>query len=699
MTRTLLAVLAALILVVPAEAAPSDYLQPFRTTAVNQRVAVIWPTRWDALLQSNVYGQKRQLDRVLGNTTDMLREQGIEVHHYYTEYFWRSTDQHNLWLTLGSYYGAALCVGHSSESGSQVTSELFFNPDSTTTRLIHVGGGSVQWADSTDTGMRATSTSAVASFGYLTGAVAPYTSPTDSLFIQNGGCPLRAVALPAAISSVVRLFKPLQLVDGTIRTFISSADTTVAAQTIGADSTAAASELLPLAWRTYRSSGASVDFLFTPTANTFQQSLGHVVYALLARRLAVRPIAIALEFDDVFDNNPTTDTRTTNAVWDSLLGYLKTRWSITPSIAVNTYHAAQYIAGTNPDYEAAWTGDAYAWPHKYRMPWVHHAHDSTGAGYKGNLVGRFGGYSTGNGSNAGVASGSNSVQYLYTHRFASRFNPGNATTAYQYGIVQRLQVSDSLRRSACQECFTPPYLNFCNNELLPVDWRSRPTAQRTSWIGSGALPLDSLWWAFAEGTGQPNGSTFYVRGLYMRGTQTSANYPSRPWGDASVWTIHSSADRDSVLAFTPFVYPDERTGSYINGRLTHVRNIAATTYDRGSSASYRQASNWVMAQLFGVFNPVQTGTNTGAVWASETYAVDPNGLGGTNSFSQRNFSASQRTRMVYLHPLNFTAVLGTNGCYALAVLESGMLRGMAGLDNVAGKRLVKWVYPWEVYAK
>ena len=468
------------------------------------------------------------------------------------------------------------------------------------------------------------------------------------------------------------------------------------------------------------------------TSGTYYHSF---LWALICRFVDVAPIKIAYEADDAFDkasNNLTARAGGTNASMDSTIARFRRYGIVWPSLAVNPDHAVSYMAGTNPVYEAAWTASTGArYPRTHALPWVHHAHDTTswvrnadvtrggvalGAGndeytLSGNLVGRFGGYNNGNDFN--VTQGANTNVTRFTDRVASRWNPhgdvldstqgdlrhSRSLNAFRAGIVQRLARSDSLRRRLCPECPLPPYLNFPNNEILPINYKknrpSRPGGE-AAWTmyGTGStdsllIPIDSLFWAFD--TMLVNRSNSGREKLYLR---TSLGAPRQQW---------TGFDRDSFPAFTPFLYPGERLSLRVRGRL--VQAVCINSFLQGAGGRNSQYTNTQarISKLLGLFNPVIHSMVSNSTFAplgnAETYATDVNGMYATSANPQRSAPAEMGSHVVYQHPVSGGFPDNGAGSYDADEFIITYGQGVRALTRIAGRAPAVWVRPWQVLSK
>lgn len=703
-----------------------------------QRVAVVYDGYDKALNVASVKALAVSRAKLLGPVFDSWRKRGVEVHFYSTDFFEIPADSladgtHNqrvcaLWQSLGDQYPTVVCVGFSGDTTyGKAARKRYFCPDSTTAKIVHIGGGSAAtlWSQNTQTFGICDTATTTAYFDQRKACVTSYTNTNaDSLWFAGGAYGIRSGRLLPGVASVVRLFHPVALADY----FGWGADSAFGVQPTAGDSTADPLEIMPVAWRVYWTSGGSVDFIkyYTSTAD-YDFNFGPILETIVSRTTLIPPALAAMEFDDVFDSNPTTATRPSNAAYDSVFREFHYTWLVPLTISTSPRHAAEYYAGDDPTREAAWEHDAgWTWIRR-GIPWVHHSHDSTSSDIGSGLVGRFGGYSTHNGStSAGWTTDSITAfgitRFRYSHRGA-----GVDVRGDKYTILYRLQWSDSLRRATCPECFTPPYLSFPNNEMLPTDWRARPASVAaavtanywTRWKdnqGDGNCTIDSTLWAFHYGLGIPSGGELFVRTVLANvGTGTEDDFLShRPVGlaVASVagnnaqknWTV--SGENDSVVARTPFTYPGERMsfrlGAAAGSRHIRVRNVGMTYYDAGSRTNYTFNVQPTLAGLMGS----RTGNTTSAGFStwSESWSADPGGAY-TVSVDQKNFG-TENVRVVYLHPSanntensGWSFATGPKTSYPIQCARLGLLGGLRTLESVAGHKLIRWVYPWQVYAQ
>lgn len=662
------------------------------------------------------------------------------------------------WRLAGDTYSLLVVYG-GTEVGTATAGATnrtrFYDPDSTNAQLLIVWSAATRnelsGADTTTTAWptvgfpnrssTSLNTSATAvSYDDDGGGPNPTTSTlrfalraygtTDTLWVPLIGTawshlPSKWTASSKTISSVVRSVEPLQLTAG-LTPYYANADSSTLAMPAAGDSTATATttarDMLGPAWRVKFASGRySENVIGQWTSTVYTTNFAMLAYAIAARYLAVNPILCAVEMDDVTDMSGPTDTGTrwSNAGYDSLL----TRWVSTyrclPVADVNPLHAYQYIRGDNPTWEANWSGDPWTWMKKWRNPWIHHSHDAVASRPTSNLVGGFGGYSPGN---ANVVSIGGVNTYILSPRLAFR-NYASQDSVYGPSIYSRLAYSDSLRRIACPECPVPPYLSFPDNRVLPVNYRTRTAP--TGWyryrsVSTDSLcTTDSLFLALARGLNVPKGGTLYVRATLCNGVGDAGYQTFRAEGVNSVKTVYSgNEDRyaaDSVVAKTPFVYPGEERivrANTTGGYWVTVKNIATVTFDPGSGTNNHLAllslAPVALSRLLGFWNGVVTSTTFGSSPSStnylgDTWSVDPAGIYGLNSNNQHNVG-NDRPRIIYFHPGNWTGSalnppVGPGNNYATAQFARMILQPVNALNNLAGKQIVKWVNPWEVYAK
>jgi hypothetical protein len=475
-----------------------------------------------------------------------------------------------------------------------------------------------------------------------------------------------------------------------------------------------------------------------------------MLWGLICRFTAADPIRWAYENDDMADQSSTNNTsrntyaggsKTGASAADSVIALLRNRYGVNLLTAVvNPHHAYQYAtAGESPWYESSWpaTLARVSYWQKNSMAWIFHAHDTTSwvaadssvkvntdltagpqtlnqAGYGknpvmlgGNLVGRFGGYATGN--TASSAQGGGTVQY-YTDRVASRWDPlglgidstggdlrhSRSLNAFRAGIVQRLAYSDSIRRILCPQCPLPPYLNFPSNQVMPVNSRknrpSRPGAD-AAWTmyGTGSVdsllcPMDSLFWAFDYGL---NGAKTIGTGtIFLRGTFDD---PKTQWVG---W------DRDSFPAWVPWLYPRESWTVRIGGRLIQAIGINSFLIGASAKNNYYTDTGANTNRALGFFNGIIHAEAFDVV-KGESYNVDLNNFnnGGPpiQGSSSRMFRPQQSSRVIYQHGFSGGYPINGNGSYDIEYFEDTAGQRIHAISVIAGRPATRCVAPWTVY--
>lgn len=748
MKRTILAALAALILAAPAFALEA---LPTSNKPRSQRVAWVFDDGILAYGGATAAGNERNKVMAAGGLKQRLEQQGAQVDCFNSSWFLKSTNLTNseatLWKNLGDTYALVIvdgAIANGIKAAGATNTTRFYRADSTNAQLLLLFGGDFDAAAGRDSSYSFTNTSSWAG-----GASQPYAGTgevsygarmaytlydddnADTLWINYSGNGVNPVSYASGIASVVRILQPIALTAG-LHPFPLGNDSTITVMPTAGDSTASSTagalEILGPAWRTYFDTGAWVDnFLCLGAGEQFQRNLAMIPYAMAARYLTLEPILVSAELDDVFDMNPShTGTRWSNDGYDSLMTTFAA-FGMRPAISVNPLHGYEYMRGDDPTWEVAWSGDAWTWPRKWRMPWVHHSHDSSAARPTSNLIGRWGGYQNGNGTTDII--GTRTV-YRYHRAAGFRWNPGGTFHERRYGIYNKLVYSDSLRRIVCPECIVPPYLSFPNNEVIPVNWRTRTVASNwPAYRSDGADTLctvDSTFLAMARGLRVPSGGTLYLRGLLINGPGTNAAFAFRGWGDRSVLNTYAGIEgklfaADSVIAQTPFLYPGEEMVIRDDAGVTdptgsgepywvRVKNIACIPFDSNTYnyQSAKAASSIQLSRLLGFWTGILDGggfTDTDGTrdYLRSTYTSDPTGVRVLNSNDQRGWTAD-RPRVIYFHPGNWT---GDTGDYPSGPGESwqtymfvtGILRPVRLLNTLAGYPIVKWVYPWETYSR
>lgn len=754
--RRLLAVLTALLLAAPAWAATDppqcgglvagpggstvipagcNPYQSFRSSDRSKHVMVLRPSRWLAQSAANLSSIRRNSAGAMGNLVDQMEMAGLEVHQYDSEFFESDADHKEMWTNAGSKYALCIVLSPQSFTGGGAGSVRYACADSTNIQLLIYGGG-----DQITTGWSATDTTAR---GFVDTNNAQYVARSD---VNNAGCATydgvdtlwanfiaagrRKAVLDANVTRVVRLLKPFTLTNVAFAPFADSANHTLVT---GQDSVANSAEVLGPMWRVdftnysgqgntawinSLASGArgaseggaspkSVYWVKTVAAEVAARGYPHLVWALICRFTTAAPIKWAYDWDDVtdkFGDNLGQPPRWRGSAVDSSLRALAA-FGIVPTTMVNPDHAAAYIRRQQPAYEVAWSGSGHGY--LQGMTWVHHSHDSTYAGISSNLIGGFGGYSSGNGSN--IVQGATSIQ-KWGHRYASRWNPGANEAGFiggtaNFGLVQRLAYSDSVRRSVAQNALVPPYLAFPANETLPVGWKARPTTTNPLWTVNFSAglecPIDSTFWAYD--TMLVGGNGRQTRKLYIR---TATDNPRGYFSGVAQTSLGTTTqwDRDSVVAASPFLYPNERYTIPVSGRL--VQAIGVNSFLQGASprAQYQASGNYRTAFVLGLRNPVQRAEPSNDMLgesfttdANSVYAPGSGGPGGGGITGTKDFTGRMATRVVYQHPGQHGDTQAQTGDYHVDVFVLSMATQMRIMDKLAGRKTQVCVPAWKVY--
>lgn len=714
--------------------------QSFRTTSRFQRVAIIKPSRWDVVSVGIVSGVRQNLNYNLGTIRDEMRLRGLEVHEYTTDFFERdqnflttnAQDKREMWSNLGAKYALAIVL---SPVASTASFSRYICADSTNVQIVVIGGGGSSWADTTVRGIVDDSDASFAGTSSARGSYQTTSDGLDSLWgVQMAGA-RRIGVLPSGVQSVVRVLVPrttsgvhwlntseTALIDG------GNADsTTTNMPASAADTLVASAGLMGSIWRvqfTNNLLGAvptalngvsgggpnSVYWIKTPGGVVSGRAIPHYLWALVCRFTTAAPIPWAFDWDDVADqpaDSKTLGGRLRPTVGDTALAVLRTTYGITPSSMVNPGHMNAYLNGTTPYFfksgasidpadstgrrESYWispTGMNYM----RRLTWIHHAHDSTSQSIASNLVGGFGGYASGN--HFAVTENGVSNQ-IWNYRLASTWQPTGARTSGFFGIVQRLQWSDSLRRIIAPEMRQPPYLTFPANQMLPKNWKARTLINSwdTKQSLSASCPLDSLMWAFHKGLVAP-GEKLWLRYISEdpRGSISSGG------GIVETGGINYQWDRDSVVASTVFLYPNERfvVPPAADGRRTETIGVHSFLQGASGRNSYMDASNGRLAKLMGLKNPVrfmsESDLTLGFAYSGDAMAFMTAGAEGV-----QDWNGMQATRVVYAHPIQNATTATVSGIYDIDQMISMYFSPMRALDKIAGRPCTKNVPAWQVY--
>lgn len=704
--------------------------EPYQATRVarSKRIAVVWPSRWDALNQNNVNSNKRNLRINMGTTLDMAREQGCDVHHYSTNFFESDADHKEMWTDIGSYYGLVIVVVPFAPNSASFA--RYTCADSTNGQLVCIGGGdesaATTWNEPSIRGFADSSAYGLGSVN-TNGACLITHDGRDTLYAIRWASGARKGTLLSGDSIVVRVLRPFTTAGGPFaftaatsdsnyyrpvgswRTGWTAGNATAALQATAADSIAGPGEFLGPMWyvvsalrsgenRTgwintlgVANSPRSVYWLkFTNAVNT-SRPYPQLLWSLICRFTTAAPIRYAYDIDDMVDKgtNNLTGVRGNNSLMASALSSLAPYGVFVTGAVVNPDHAASYIRGENPRYEVSWGATT---PHTYLRDlgyWIHHAHDSTAAHISSNLIGRYGGYPSGN--NAQITENANVHEYA-TRRYASRWNPSAADGGLKWGIVQRLQWSDSVRNVVAPGMKVPPYLNFPANAMVPHNWRAHSIASNPTWTSrlttsTEACPLDSLLWAYdyALNPGNTNGREYiYLRSGYL--------------GVSSWRTTYIGYDNDTTMAETMFALPNERRTERVNGRYVQAVNVNSALYGAFSRSGYQDATNIRLANMLGLKNTLPTGEQWDQL-LGESFNNDMQLINSAGTAPVRDHTARQSTRILYQH--SFPGDTSTQGDYLYDVdqFRITIATQLRAMDYIAGRSTTRCVRAWEVHGK
>ena len=704
----------------------------------SKRCIVIYPSRWDVLSLANLQTNKRQMERFVGNTFDAFEGNGGEVHFYNSAFFETNNAHRNLFATLGTDAPVACYLFPYGNVGTNGGAQnRYFHADSTTIQLVIVGGNGEACCSWSDVGVGVMDVEvAGGSASFARGSfLTPWRGVADTLWGQawaSSKRPTDAQLATAGVDKVVRMYRP-QTFTGV--SWTNGSDSTTYAA--GTDSTCTDGDQMGPVWYAHfikdgngntepSSAPHNVWYVKCPQVLQLvsQMAYPQLLWAVLCRFTTVNPLRYSYEWDDMTDK-PTDNmagARATNATMDSTLQMLAGEYGIVMTGDVNPDHAVSYIRGTNPTYEVAWSGESQHYIKDNNVAWIHHAHDSTQARLSANIVGRYGGYPTGNAATRTTITAGALTSYAllaYAHRYASRFNPGNANVSQRFGIIQRFQYSDSLRQLVCPNCTVPNYMNFPGNQILPIGYKPRPTTANPTWVthfsdplhtdaGSGLqepeCSIDSLLYALSVGTlhDGTDWTTHVRKTLFLRYVFPDAPGPSSQssawaWGDASPRQIYMSGDRDTAIAESPFFYPGERLSSRLGGNIQQVRAVGSTLLGAASAAVYRQLATYRCARMLGLANCIIRQEAYNVTNGESATGLDFGSVGSAVSVEvQRNFNYNQAGRSLYQHPGPLANGRGSYDidCYLRSI--GTMVRSM---DYLAARKATKCVFGWQVYDK
>jgi hypothetical protein len=705
--------------------------QQFRTTSRLKRVAIVRMSRWDVLNQNNLGAIRRNMYHNLGNIRDAMRASGLEVHDYDTNFFeldhtgttTNARDKREMWSNLGAKYALAIVLAGESNNNSR-----YVCADSTNVQLVVVGGGGNNgWrADTTVRGYVDTAPPTFEGVSANNGACLITYDQRDTVWGQRISSGTRINALPTGVTAVRRILHP-KVLGGTEWASSSDSASWGDVQPASFDSTANARELLGPMWKVVFEKNLAeavpsalngVDgggpretyWIKWASQSVVGRAAPHFLWALVCRFTLADPIRWAYDWDDITDKF--TDSKGEPPRWsagqtDSALAALR-EFGIVPTMMLNPGHAEAYIRGDTPyTYkagatlssdtslatgvrESAWSGPAHRYLTNYT--WVHHSHDSTQKSIASNVIGGYGGYSSGNGAN--VTENGN-VHQLWGYRYASRWNPndsaaaptarGYGTAGGRWGIVQRYAWSDSIRKVVAPGAKVPPYVVNPANQVLPKNWRARtpPTNWHSYASDAASCPIDSVLWAYDSMLVRGNGRD--GRKLYIRDLLLSVRYE------------HYMHDRDSVVAYTIFLYPNERHTTRVSGRLIQAVGVRSFQQGVGPRTNYQNDAMDRAARLYGLKNN-QPFNDVSNAAIGETNDYDTQGIfDGSSGYHDWNWR--QSARVVYQHPGQNADHPGGAGDPHVDVFLRSIGQQMRAMDYIAGRKTQICVPGWSVYEK
>ncbi len=750
--------------ITPAVAAtnPPTLGLPYQASRVtrDKRIAVIQMARQD--LQTN--NIKLSMIRHAVPALDAFRGAGGEIHRYKSTFFETAggaadKDHREMWTDIGSQYAAVIVLWPCATTTANTS--RYICADSTNAQLIVIGGaemgGLSGWQEAVNTrGVVDTSTATTISNSSSKGSGLVLMDDRDTLWSPRISTGKRVGALATGIDTVVRLLRPIvergysfttNDADSNSYRPVGSwntaygADWTPGALTRAmagtrADSVAGPGEVLGPLWKVHftKYSGQDDPAWINSLATTARgvggggtspqwaywlkvasnpnpgEEVTHLLWGLMCKFTTVAPLPYYYDWDDatdVFDGD--TYPRWRNTAAESSLAALAI-YGIKPTNMINPRNARDYINATTPPYEAsaigtplAWTGPAHTYLSK--LTWVHHAHDSS-QGIFSNLFGGYGGYNPGNG--AGFTQGGTVVQ-KWGHRVASRWNPGateEGGAGRNFGIVQRLDIADSLRNAIGGSPFTPPpYVASPANEHLPVNWRARPTTNNPLWTyhysSAASCPIDSVVWAVDYGL---NGHK-----LCGEGRVVWRVYTGPPWGGITS-NYHtggtSEHDRDSMVAVAFFKRAGEVRVTRVGERIIESVSVGTFLQGIGSRTFYMDNGSTRALTMLGLRGgsvmAEKARTDWGSTYSASLHAASRPGTGGVLSGT---YSEGYRntTRGLYQHPGQETTNPNHNGNHSGDAHVETFIRSIVPhlkvANAIAGREATKCYPAWMIQDK
>jgi hypothetical protein len=250
-------------------------------------------------------------------------------------------------------------------------------------------------------------------------------------------------------------------------------------------------------------------------------------------------------------------------------------------------------------------------------------------------------------------------------------------------------------------------MGFPANQMMPVGWITRATTSNPLWttykVEALECPMDSLWWAFDSMLVKGNGRD--GRKLYLRFLTDNPRGNNNLGGGFNGYALGTTTqyDRDSVVAASPFLYPNEKVTLPVSGRLVQAVGIGGWLMGLSPRNQYVNDCQYKMAALFGfkqiaLYRSENSNATVGEAFNTDVWNVygSPTGAG-SGSINHDALGFRQSSRVIWQHPGQFTLIPCRTGDYHVEVMVLGMLQPIRGLEkSLAGRPIQRCVPAWTI---
>lgn len=675
----------------------ADYL-PFSKTAAsanNLHVAWVIDDTTAAVMGDNYDQAMIDQQNMLVGLRDQLEAAGIEIHNYtYSQFRANMRLWHDLGLPRasggGGYALAFMPAWHNKASYRGLYGSAFFRADSCSAHIIHYGGTSngipgTAWVDNAGTPSNMFGAIFLAALGetsmgvtnnVMDSVLVVASAPQDSFFYQvNLLCEIVTNSnRPPGISKVVRIFRSQfqadSLMPGTNGDFTMRYAYRVYTTNQGISATA----------------NPYVDFVIGESSNHSGHELqvSFIAWALVSRWVTLPTVKMAMVWTNygLFGANPFYISRPNNYGGSGPANLANISWpratyidSVFKDLRV-TYHVDKMTVTTQMDSLKALIASQPSYGICKAWNWVRWSQNW--GSYDSLTQAR-----SPNGVMASSSGDTSGYQIALSRRVGHAFNPGNVTPALRFGVPQSFFYMDSVYRTigltgALSNFYCP--VDVANNmNLMPLGVFDYPGAPGATAAAGFVCPADSFF------TGLADAGRFWVAGYFgtpSGGQVNDATAPTRGYSAGRQWNLLPW--EDYVLKDGRVVHLMQVGGFGLSGQGTPGTPaspaIFGDTYKILSGTATRSQALWMglWTRRFQTNNPAVAYGQTVVPSADDAYQSWGGGV--------------WRTRVVQL-PIRGLGNVPQGWYHDYYAYQANFLKAIKACEDIAGHRLVEWVYP------